>query len=344
MRMRQKISLFPALVAALVACGLAGCGSSDAGSASTQSSESSRTALSERPGEPTTIQVAGPVSPPSLPVLRMIQNNALGEDVSIEFSSWVSADELTGFVSGGYDFVAAPLTTGATLFTKGMDVRLLNVSAWDVMNMVTTDPTIESIEDLEGKTIHVAMKGSAVDYSTQAVLNAHGLTVGENVTIEYISPTEGAPQLIAGQIDTLVTVQPQITAIMAQRPDASDLIDFKSEWQALTDSDLPLPTAGMFISGDIAEENPELADRFREEYAEAADWVSKNPAEAGKLAEEYLGIDKDMFAAAVPHIDWTAASATEAKPAVELYFNEVYGIDPAGVGGSLPEATFYFGD
>lgn len=335
--------LFTSTLVAVFAA--AGCSSntnenSSATSGHTQSSQSQSN--HEHAHETATVQLAGPVSPPSIPMLKMVEDQSLGEDVELEFSSWSTPDELTGYITGGYDFIAAPLTTGAMLYNKGIPIQQLNVSAWDVMDLVTTDPNVNTIADLEGKTIYISMKGSAVDYSTQVILAANGLTPGENVTLEYIAPTEGVPQLLAGSIDTLVTVEPQVTAVMSQSDTAHSVVDFAEEWKKATDSQEKLPTAGILVSDDFAAENPDITDQFQKAYAEAAQWVVDNPDEVGALAEKYLGIDAKVFAKAVPAIDWDVKDAQEARPATDLYFETLYALDPASVGGELPADEFYY--
>lgn len=289
---------------------------------------------------PTEVRVSGPASPPSLPILRMIETDALG-DTDIVFERWQTADQLNAGVTGGNEFVAAPLTTGAILAQHGAGLELLNVSAWAVMGLVTNEESVEGIEDLAGKRLHVAMRASAVDYTMQLVLASHDLTDG--VEIVYIDPLNGPEQFLAGEISNLVTVEPQVTMLLANAPGARSIVDFEQEWRSLTASDEPLPTAGTFVNSEFAKQYPETVNAFHEAYVEAAAWVSEHPEAAGALAGEQLGLPAPIVAAAIPKISWEVVSAQEAKPAVELYFEQLFARWPESVGGSLPEAGFYFG-
>lgn len=313
-----------AIVTALL---LSGCAQSASSTGESQTTEA-----------PAEVRISGPASPPSLPILRMIETDALG-DTDIVFERWESADQLTAAATGGHEFVAAPLTTGAALTQGGADLQLLNVSAWAVMGLVTTDNSIQNVTDLAGKQVHIAMRASAVDYTTQLLLEAHGVT--DNVEIVYIDPMNGPEQFLSGQISTLVTVEPQVTMLLSKNPQARSVIDFSAEWAALTDSELPLPTAGTFVNASFAAEHPETAAAFREAYATAASWVAEHPEEAGALAEQELGLPAPIVAAAIPKISWDAQSATEAQDAVELYFKQLFKRWPESVGGTMPEDNFY---
>ena len=320
-------------IAALGALLLSGCGANAATPAS-----DAETQPQHQVEDPAQVRVSGPASPPSLPILRMIETDALG-DTDIVFDRWESADQLTAAATDGHEFVAAPLTTGAALTKGGADLALLNVSAWAVMGLVTNDPAIQSVEDLAGSELHIAMRASAVDYTMQLVLEQHGLT--DSVEIIYVDPLNGPEQFLSGQISSLVTVEPQVTMLQAKNPEARSLIDFSAEWADMTDSKLPLPTAGTFVNARFAAEHAETTAAFQDAYAEAATWVSEHPEEAGALAERELGLPGPIVAAAIPKIAWDAQAAAEARPAVEQYFALLFTRWPESVGGALPEASFY---
>lgn len=319
-------------LAAIGALLLSGCSPS---APTEQPDEPAAAATVEAPAE---VQVSGPASPPSLPILRMIESDALG-DTDIVFDRWESADQLTAAATGGHEFVAAPLTTGAALASGGADIQLMNVSAWAVMGLVTSDDSIQSVADLAGTQVHVAMRASAVDYTMQLVLEQHGLT--DSVEIVYVDPMNGPEQFLSGQISSLVTVEPQVSMLEARNPQARSLIDFSAEWADITDSDLPLPTAGTFVNASFAAEHPDTTAEFQTAYAEAAAWVSEHPEEAAELAERELGLPGAVVATAIPKIAWDAQAAPEARPAVERYFSELFERWPESVGGALPESEFY---
>ena len=313
---------------------LAGCTSSGAPADETPDESIPETA--EAPAE---VRISGPASPPSLPILRMIETDALG-DTELVFDRWETADQLTAAATGGQEFIAAPLTTGAALAQNGAGIQLLNVSAWAVMGLVTNDDSVQGVEDLAGKQVHVAMRASAVDYTMQLVLAAHDLT--DDVEVVYIDPLNGPEQFLAGQISTLVTVEPQVTMLLAGAQGARSVVDFAQEWRSLTESDEPLPTAGTFVNAEFAKLHPQTVAAFREAYAEAAAWVAEHPEDAGALAGEHLGLPAPIVAAAIPKISWEAASAAEAEPAVALYFEQLFARWPESIGGALPEAGFFF--
>ena len=86
------------------------------------------------------IYVGAPKAPPVLPVLRMMETNALGKEYKIDVKVWNSPEILIAMVQGKEaQFFAFPLTVVSKLYNKGLDVKLMNVNTWGVASIISTD-------------------------------------------------------------------------------------------------------------------------------------------------------------------------------------------------------------
>lgn len=122
------------------------------------------------------IRIGMPKAPPALPVLRMIQSNALGENVKIEYTIWDAPEKLIAMVqSSDFDMFAFPLTVVAKLYNKGVPVTLTNVDTWGVSYFLTTDPALKTWSDLKGKTVYVPLQSSPPDVITQFFMKKQAL-------------------------------------------------------------------------------------------------------------------------------------------------------------------------
>ena len=161
------------------------------------------------------IRIGMPKAPPALPVLRMIESNALGENVKIEYTIWDAPEKLIAMVqSGDFDMFAFPLTVVAKLYNKGVPVTLTNVDTWGVSYFLTTDPALKNWSDLKGKTVYVPLQSSPPDVITQFFMKKAGLTPKKDVTIIYSSRPEIAQMMAAGKIQYATMIEPQVTAIL----------------------------------------------------------------------------------------------------------------------------------
>lgn len=342
----MKRKLASLLIVATMLFTLAGCGG---GTAANESAATENSAASESESaasaEATTISVGVPTAPPALPVLHMIEDNLLGEDVTIELATWNAPEELLAMVQGGeHDLYAFPLTVVSTLYNKGMDVRLMNVNTWGVTYFMTTDPDFTSWSDLAGKTVYVPLQSSPPDALTQYFLNEAGLTVGQDVQIVYASTAEVASLLASGEAQYATLIEPQVTSAMKQNSDVRRALSFEDEWQRVTGTDTMIPNAGFGTTQRFLDENPELAAEFQAAYEESVQWVLDNPAEAAALAEKYLDMNAAVVEAAIPTMGLTFKSAEDAKSELDDFYQLLYDFDPSIIGGELPdEGMFYAG-
>lgn len=342
----MKRKLASLLIVATMLFTLAGCGG---GTAANESAATENSAASESESaasaEATTISVGVPTAPPALPVLHMIEDNLLGEDVTIELATWNAPEELLAMVQGGeHDLYAFPLTVVSTLYNKGMDVRLMNVNTWGVTYFMTTDPDFTSWSDLAGKTVYVPLQSSPPDALTQYFLNEAGLTVGQDVQIVYASTAEVASLLASGEAQYATLIEPQVTSAMKQNSDVRRALSFEDEWQRVTGTDTMIPNAGFGTTQRFLDENPELAAEFQAAYEESVQWVLDNPAEAAALAEKYLDMNAAVVEAAIPTMGLTFKSAEDAKSELDDFYQLLYDFDPSMIGGELPdEGMFYAG-
>ena len=136
--MKKVLSLFLAvgLSISLAACGNSSASSQKASEASAstsetgeQASESSTAAESVAAADPVTITLGVPASPPTLPILRMKESKALGENVELKLDIWSEPETLIAMTQdGAHDMFAFPLTIVSTLYNKGVGIRLMNVN------------------------------------------------------------------------------------------------------------------------------------------------------------------------------------------------------------------------
>ena len=104
-----------------------------------------------------TLTLAGPGAVVSYPLMHMAATGALaGQADSVRFRLWQSADQLRALlVNGEVDFSATPSTLPALLRNRGLPVRLLNISVWGILWLVSRDASITSFEDLAGRELAV---------------------------------------------------------------------------------------------------------------------------------------------------------------------------------------------
>ena len=331
--MKKKLAV---LLATFTMLSLAACGES------TGSKETKNSTIPVQT-EKQIITVGVPAAPPTLPVLRMIETNALGENVEIKLDIWNEPETLIAMVQDKeHDLFAFPLTVVSTLYNKGVDVRLMNVNTWGVTYFMTTDPEFKNWSDLKGKTVYIPLQSSPPDALTQFFMNEAGLTVGEDVEVVYASTSEVATMLADGRAVYGTLIEPQVTKAMMGNEDLRVAFSFEEEWQRVTETDTKIPNAGFGTTQSFIDANPELTAKFEEEYAKACEWANDNPSEMAALAEKHLGLKAALVEKALPNMGLEYKSAVDSKKELAMFYNLLNNFNPKMIGGKIADENLYY--
>ena len=285
----------------------------------------------------TVIRVGIPKAPPALPIIRMIETNALGDDAKVEFSVWNSPEQLIAMIQGKeQDMFAFPLTVVGKLYNKGMPLMLTNVNTWGVTYFLTSDPDYKDWADLKGKTVYVPLRSSPPDALTQFFIGKAGLVVGKDVELIYASIPEVTQLVVSGKAIYATQIEPQVTACLMQNKSVRVATSFENEWKKVTDDGSIIPNAGFGGRKSFIKKNAEVVAKFEAEYEKALNWVLENPEEAGILAEKYLGLKAGLIKNAIPRMGLYYKNAYDAKKDLDQLYRILNDFDKTMLGGKIP--------
>lgn len=300
------------------------------------------------------IVISGPFASVSHPILHMIKTGAL-KDVAdeIEFRLWKNPDELRAMaIKGDVDFLAIPTNTAAILNNKGVDIKLLNVSVWGILGMISRDNDLKTLKDFKGKKIAVPFRADMPDIVFKQLLKRQGLDPKKDFDLVYVaSPIDAMQMLILRRIDHSLLAEPAISVALRKTnsfpvkliaPDLYRSVDLEKEWARVFKTNGDIPEAGIAVMGKM--KNKYIIKRFKEEYNKALEWYETHPKEAGVLvADEIDLLSEDGVRDSISHVRLKSVSAKNAKADLEFFFNILMEEDPKSVGKKLPADSFYYG-
>lgn len=331
--MKKFVSLVLALVLALsmTACG--------------QTKDADPAPVEDIPTEKVTIRLGGLKGPTSMGMVKLLADAEEGLTANdYTFTMAASAPDLTPqFIKGELDILAVPVNLGATLYanTDG-GVMLLAASTLGVLYIVERGDTVESFADLAGRTVYATGKGTTPEYALTYLLAQNGLTLGEDVTVEWKSePTEVVAQMAQEEGAVAMLPQPFVTVAQSQVEGLRTALDLNAEWDAL-DNGSRLVTSVLVARKAFAQEHPAALAKFVEEYAASTDYANENPAEAAVLVEKYGIVKAAVAEKALPQCHLVCITGAEMKTAVDGYLRTLYDLKPEAVGGTMPDDAFYW--
>ena len=323
--MKKIVSLLLALVLAL---SLAACAATQA-----------------KPYESVNIRLGGLKGPTSMGMAKLLDDAENGRTANTyTFTMAPSAGELTPqLIKGELDILAVPVNVASILYnqTQGA-VQLLAASTLGVLYITEKGgETVTDVRSLAGKTLYATGKGATPEYALTYLLAQNGLTLGEDVTVEWKSEPSEIVALMAQEEHAIAMLpQPFVTVAQGKLEGLRVALDLSAQWDTLG-LDSRLITAGLLVRKAFADEHPEAVAKFLKEYAASTDYANSNPAETAALVEKLGIVNAAVAEKALPKCNLVCITGAEMKTAVSGYLQTLYDLKPEAVGGAMPDDGFY---
>ena len=349
----MKRKLFLMLVAVIAAFALVACGGNNepetttaAQQAETTTTETTTEAyvpeeVDEREGRNLTI--ATPRGPAALGMLHLIDSAELRNEY--EFAFVGAPDEIPPMlVRGEVDIAAVPPNMAAILANNpNLDVQVVALTTLGVLHIVDATGTINSVEDLRGRTIYSAGSGGTPEFILNHVLIGNGLTPGVDVTVNFRSEhTEIAALIEGGLAEIAMLPEPFATATVNRIEGLEYALDMTAEWAAIS-PDAGLTMTAVVVRSEIIENHPDAISLFLEELEESIRFVQNDVDAAAELAVEHEIIPAVPVARlAIPRSNVTFIAGAQMQAYLHGVLEVFYAANPQAVGGQMPNEDFYF--
>ena len=246
-----------------------------------------------------------------------------------------------GLLNGSIDIAALPTNAAANLYNKsGGKIKIAAVNTLGVLYLMVNGEkmTVESLADLEGKTVYVPAQNPA--FLFEAICKAHNV----NVTIDtaYAQPADLRTALVSGAVDIAVLPEPMVTIAKANNDKLVTALDLTDEWEKAYGENT-LMQGCIVVRTEWAESNPEVLEQFLEEYKASIEYTVAKPADAAKLiVSTGVFAGKDAVAAkAIPNCNIVYIDGEEMATALGVFFEKLYAVKPQALGGTLPDSNIY---
>ena len=215
-----------------------------------------------------------------------------------------------------------------------------------VLSILENGNTIESIEDLRGKTIYATGQGSTPEYILNYLLEKNGIDPETDVTIEYLTEhTELAARLASGDAAIGLLPEPNVTVALTSaaangNTDLRIALDVTEEWAKLGEGELV--QGCIVVSNEFKTEHPEQFEAFMEEYKASVNYVNTDiEAAAADIAEVGIVPRADIAQNAIPNCNICCLDGEEGIAYMEAMLTVLYEANPSSVGGKMPDDAFY---
>lgn len=301
--------------------------------------------------------LAGPSASVSNALIHIVDAGLLNDVAEqVEFLPWKDPDQLRAMaVEGKADFIAMPSNVAANLFNRGVPLALLDISTWGMLWMVSREAGLRTLADFRGKEVVMPFRGDMPDILFRLLAERQGIAVGKDIRLRYVaSPIDAMQLLITRRADHALLAEPAVSMglrksqsfpVKVIAPDLHRSVDLQQEWGRVLGRAPRIPQAGITALGRVQGDAALLA-RFEQEHAKALAWCQAQPEACGEMAARHVemltpeGVADAMRAT---QSTMTLVGATQARPELEFFYQQLLERQPGLVGGKLPPAAFYAG-
>ena len=267
------------------------------------------------------------------------------DDDSYDFTIAASPDEIVPqIVQGNVDIAAVPSNLAAVLYQKTQkNVSVLAVNTLGVLYLVENGESIQSVEDLKGKTIYASGKGATPEYALEYVLSTNGIDPEKDVTIEYKSEhAEVVAALANDQAAAGLLPQPFVTTALMKNDSLRVALDLNQLWQDGVSDDSQLVTGVVVVRNDYLKEHEADVDAFMDAYQASVEFVNSDPDQAAKIIGAHDIIAEEVAKKAIPDCSIVFVEGEEMQTMLSGYLSTLEQQNPEMVGGQLPDDDFYY--
>ena len=240
------------------------------------------------------------------------------------------------------DFAVLPTVMSANLYNKGVKYKMLACPVWGTMYILTNNPAIKSIGNLENNPISVFGQGITPDILLQNLLRMNNI---KNVSIDYTftSNTDLAQAILQKRIQSAVLSEPLVSILLSKDPTIKNISQLNCESIInKIDADIFVQTA-FIVNSKFSEKYPDIVDFICNEYSKSCNFINEQPLEAAMLAVK-LKILPDLKTASIsiPLCNIRYVGAFTIEHELEHYLNIFLNYNPKSIGGKIPSKDFIY--
>lgn len=297
--------------------------------------------------------LAGPAAAVSFPLVRMADSGALADLAErVEFVLWRDPDQLRVLALEGKPRVMAmPTNVAANLYNRGARLKLVNVSTWGILWLVSRSPDMKTLADFKGEEIAMPFRADMPDLVFQTIAAKQGLDPRNDFRLRYVgTPLDAMQLLITRRVDHALLAEPAVSMALRRTgsfplsivaPELHRSVDLQQEWGRVFGREARMPQAGIVAVGPLAD-HPDLIERIHHAYAEALDWCRQHPTECAEAVARRIDLlTPEAVADAIAVSPLEAVPAPQARAELTFFLGVLAERNPALIGGRQPDDAFY---
>lgn len=289
------------------------------------------------------INIYLPDGAPALALVSLFDKTEINGQ-KVKFTVVPSAN-ISGYLTKGEaDLAIVPTNMASIIYNQGYEYKYVSANTHGNLFVVGFDDA-DSLADLKGKRVCVIGQGQVPDLIFRSLLEREGIeyeiaekAIEDKVSLQYIQDGGVLMTLIyQHNVDFGVFAEPAVTTALNKIEGAKAVLDIQTLWGG------GYPQAGLMVSNKISDD---FIKALFSELEKSASFAEDDPAEALKRISDHMiesgettikALTKDT----VLRSNVRLSKAADCKESVMFFLNAFYNLNPASIGGNLPDDGFF---
>lgn len=247
---------------------------------------------------------------------------------------------------GDYDIATLPSNVAAILYNNpdmNEGVKVISIGNLGLLYLVTTDPNLSDLNDLQGRTVYSIGEGGPPEYTFDYVLEQAGLTDTVNFSFRP-TPFEVLNLLQQQQNAVALLPQPFVEVAKLLVPNLRVAIDLTETWNELDkDSSVEPVTTVTVVRQAFLEQHEQAVAEYLEMAGRSTAYTLEHLDEAAAWTEKYeTFLNPEIAKEAIPQSSIHTITGHKMKDFLSGFLQIMHDFNPAAIGGKMPGDDFYY--
>ena len=244
-----------------------------------------------------------------------------------------------------YQIITCPSNVAAILYNNKdlqCGVKVISINNTGLLYIVTTDPSIQTLDDLKGRTVYSIGEGGPPEYTFDYLMDQSGLAGEVNFSFRA-TPFEVVNLLQDEENSIALLPQPFVEVAKLLVPGLNVPIDITEEWNSHTETDAESITTVSIVRDDFLEEHEQAVVEYLKMAKQSTDYTLEHVDEAAAWTDEFeTFMNPEIAVEAIPKCSICTITGEEMKKKLGGFIDIMYNFNPDAVGGAVPDDNFYY--
>lgn len=344
--MKQKMLSLLCLVVIVLSL-FAGCAKQPTGDRGEGSTQSAGEIMGS--SEATAVNVGLIMGPPSMGLGYLMHEAEEGRTFN-QYNFTIAGVDYSAVAAslnqGDYDIATVPSNVAAILYNNEdmrEQVKVISIGNLGLLYILTTDPNINSLEDLKGRTVYSIGEGGPPEFTFDFLLEEAGLAQEVNFSFRP-TPFEVLNLLQEEENAVALLPQPFVEVAKLLVPNLRVAIDVTEAWDSLNiNTGAQSVTTVTVVRTAFLEEHEQAVVEYLELAKQSTDYCLAHLEEAAQWTEDYeTFLNPEIALNAIPHCSICTVTGAEMKEILSGFLQIICDMNPDAVGGKMPGDDFYY--